>query len=103
MCVAYKTVCYPPCRRRQLDDSAKRHRREPAPYPIEADDRGLRAPPCQLVDRPPGTRQVAEPRGGTFLSPPGWPGREYREPSGTSRLTGIIGVRKRRRCPAADD
>ena len=30
--------------------------------PIEADDRG-RAPPCQLVDRPPGTRQVAEPRG----------------------------------------
>src|SRR2546430_1124849 len=31
MCVAYKTVCYPPCRRRQLDVSAQRHRREPAP------------------------------------------------------------------------
>jgi hypothetical protein len=36
MCVAYKTVCYPPCRRRQLDVSAQRHRREPAPCP----DRG---------------------------------------------------------------
>ena len=31
MCVAFKTICYPPGRRRQPDDSAQRHLREPAP------------------------------------------------------------------------
>ena len=71
--------------------------------PIEADDRGLRAPLCQLVDRPPGTRQVAEPRGALSYRRRAGPVEGHREPSGTSRLTGIIGVRKRRRCPAADD
>jgi hypothetical protein len=66
MCVAYKTFF---TRRAVVvswmiqpsDTGVSRHH-----SPIEADDRRLRAPPCQLVDRPPGTRQVAEPRGAHF-------------------------------------